>query len=837
MRDAVTLLGLAAALVAGSALSGCDSLQPGGPGPVGSGYGAYGPPPPPPVEAQGFDPDAFAWSQGAGAGALTGKVAYHAASGEHWTCAGQTIALIPATRYSAERMEVLYGSHDAAVVPAAEVRARNAQSPGVDYGRFVRTASCDGHDAFSFADLQPGPYFLIARARPKGHAAGPDEGVVVMQRVPVGAGLAHSGRAGRLMRFDERFVEEIKARLRPSDVIGRTVKLKRAGREYVGLSPFTKEKTPSFYVNDEKGFFHDFSSGKHGDVIGFLQETARLSFREAVEILAAEAGLALPTPDPREAEAEHRRQDLHGWMEEAAKWFEAQLRRPPGDTARRYLDGRALPEDERNRFRLGYASASRTALKDHLIAKGATPGDLVETGLLIAPEDGGAPYDRFRDRIMFPITDGRGRIVSFGGRALDPQARAKYLNGPETALFHKGSTLYGLPEARRLLHTSAGPGGEDAALVVVEGYMDAIACQRAGIAAVAPLGTALTEEQMAALWRLAAEPVLCFDGDAAGQRAAYKAIDRALPLLKPGRSFRFAAPAGGKDPDEILREKGAAALKAALTQTRPLSEVLFERERAEAEPLDTPERRTALKVALRKLASTIADPDLAHAYRDDLLARFEALWPVAQPVFTRADAARAMRGDRRGPRRAPVTGASAEGKAAARRLSASLPPHAAAAAAGVLSHPELADEQLEALDVQGFGEAALAAFAHAFIELRLTWPTLDSAGMQRHLIDRGFAETLEDIAKGAARADAPFLRPDLPVETARALWSQLFDALIRLAALERALGDAKSDIASNPNDFGEFYGLKAERDALKREPGAGTFWTAGLSNDGEPSIH
>jgi DNA primase len=636
------------------------------------------------------------------------------------------------------------------------------------------------------------------------------------------------------MRFDERFLEEIKARLRPSDVIGRTVKLRRQGREYVGLSPFTKEKSPSFYVNDEKGFFHDFSSGKHGDVIAFLQETERLSFREAIEQLAAEAGVPLPTPDPREAEHERRRQDLHGWMEEAAKWFEAQLRRTRGEAARRYLDGRNLPEAERTRFRLGYAPGERTGLKDHLIAKGARPAELVEAGLLIQPEDSGAPYDRFRDRIMFPICDGRGRIVSFGGRALDPQARAKYLNGPETPLFHKGSTLYLLPEARKLLHT---PGGDDAALVVVEGYMDAIACQRAGIAAVAPLGTALTEEQMATLWRLSAEPVLCFDGDAAGQRAAHKVIDRALPLLKPGRSFRFALPSGGKDPDEVLREKGPAALKGQLAETKPLAEVLFERERAAAEPLDTPERRTGLKVALRKLAGTIADADLAQAYRDDLLRRFEGLWPVSQPVFTRADAARAMRGERRGPRKAPVTGASEEGKAAAKRLATSLPPAAAAAAAGVLSHPDLADEQLEALDVQGFGEAALADFAHAFIQLRLTFPSLDSEGVKRHLAGRGFEKTLQDIALAAARSDAPFLRPGLELEEARALWSQLFGVLIRLAALERALEDVKSDLASNPNDFTEFYGLKAERDALRRDLGAGTIWTDGVSFEGRSSLH
>ena len=308
-------------------------------------------------------------------------------------------------------------------------------------------------------------------------------------------------------------------------------------------------------------------------------------------------------------------------MEEATRWFEAQLRRPAGDNARRYLDGRGLPEAERARFGLGYAPAARTGLKDHLIAKGAHPGELVEAGLLIALKDGGAPYDRYRDRIIFPITDGRGRIVSFGGRALDPQAKAKYLNGPETALFHKGFTLYGLPEARKLLHA---PGtGEDGGRGLHGRHRLPARRHRRR----RPLGTALTEEQMAALWRLTPEPVLCFDGDAAGQRAAHKVIDRALPLLKLGRSFRFALPTGGKDVDEVLREQGAAALKAQLSETKPLSEVLFERERAAAEPLDTPERRTGLKVALRKLAGAIADTDLSQAYRDDLLARFEALWP------------------------------------------------------------------------------------------------------------------------------------------------------------------------------------------------------------------
>ena len=298
------------------------------------------------------------------------------------------------------------------------------------------------------------------------------------------------------MKFDDRFIDELKSRLRLSDVIGRTVVLKRQGREYRGLSPFTKERTPSFYVNDEKGFFHDFSSGKHGDLIGFLQETERLSFREAVERLAAEAGVPLPAPDPRSQALEKRRLGLQDWLEEAAKWFEAQLRRPQGEGARAYLDKRGLSPDDWERFRLGLAPTGRTGLKDHLIAKGAAPDDLVEAGLLVAPEDGGASFDRFRDRVIFPITDTRGRVVSFGGRALSADARAKYLNGPESPLFHKGQTLYGLPEARKLLHL-ADSGGSDgtgaAGLVVVEGYMDAIACQRAGVPAVAPLGTALTE--------------------------------------------------------------------------------------------------------------------------------------------------------------------------------------------------------------------------------------------------------------------------------------------------------------------------------------------------------
>jgi DNA primase len=429
---------------------------------------------------------------------------------------------------------------------------------------------------------------------------------------------------------------------------------------------------------------------------------------------------------------------------------------------------------------------------------------------------------------MFPITDGRGRIISFGGRALNAEAKAKYLNGPETPLFHKGSTLYGLAEAKKLLHTAP---EADAPLVVVEGYMDVIACQRAGVAAVAPLGTALTEDQMGALWRLHPEPTLCFDADGAGQRAAARVIDRALPLLKPGRTCRFALITGGKDPDDVLREQGAAALKAQLSQTRPFVDVLFERERAAAEPLDTPERRTALKVAFRKLAGLIADADLSQSYRDELLQRYEALWPLQAPAYTASDAARALRNRPRKGKGPPPGGATPEGKAAARRLSLSLRPVAAAVALALLDYPEWIDDQLETLEVQGLGDEGLAEIAKEIIRFRLMSSSLDSATLRRHLASLGYDATLKEISRAADQSGAPFLRSDLPPERARRFWSQALVHLIRIAALERALNDAKAELDHDMSLFRDVIELKAERDALRRDVGSGTVWLSESSFD------
>jgi len=626
------------------------------------------------------------------------------------------------------------------------------------------------------------------------------------------------------VRFDDRFLDEIKSRLRLSDVIGKTVKLRRQGREFAGLSPFTKEKTPSFFVNDDKGFYHCFSSGKHGDLISYLQETERLSFPEAVERLAAEAGVPMPAIDPRGIEEEKKRQSLGDWLEAAAKWFEAELRRPAGAEARAYLTKRGLPETEWERFRIGFSPSGRTALKDYLVAKGALTGELVEAGLLVAPEDGnGAPFDRFRDRIIFPIADARGRTLSFGGRAMDPQARAKYLNGPETSLFHKGRTVYGLAEARRLL--ASAPANEATPLVVVEGYMDVIACQRANVPAVAPMGTALTEEQIELLWRMHPEPTLSFDGDAAGKRAAGRSMERALPLLKPGRSFKFAMVTGGKDPDDVLREHGPVALRQQLSDSVPFVEALFARER-DLEPLDTPERRSAFKGRLRTLAGQIGDKELGGEYRAELLARFDALFvrnaPSTAPMSGRA------RTWRRDPRRpayedAPVL---AETVRMTRDRKASIEPAVAALVRGALDDPARLDDHLEELQAHGFGEPSLDALAREIIHLRLSADTLDSGGLQRHLAASGYAALLGEIDKAALNSGAPFLVPDTSPSDARSHWSHAFEVILRTAALESEIESAKRNLADR-SDMEALERLKTARDQARRAIRDGTIWAGG----------
>jgi DNA primase len=418
------------------------------------------------------------------------------------------------------------------------------------------------------------------------------------------------------MRFTPQFLDELRARLPVSEVVGRRVKLKRAGREWKGLSPFQQEKSPSFTVNDQKGFYHDFSSGKHGDIISFLMETEGVGFAEAVERLASMAGVPLPAVTPDAARHEQRRKTLHDVMDLAAKFFADTLASRGGAKARGYLADRAISPATQLQFRIGYAPGERFALKEHLGAQGIPVEDMVEAGLLIAGDDIPVPYDRFRDRVMFPIADLRGRVIAFGGRALEKDVAAKYLNSPETPLFHKGDNLYNLAPARLATHNGA-------PLVVVEGYVDVIAMVGVGFAAsVAPLGTALTENQLALLWKMADEPILCFDGDKAGQKAAWRAADLALPHLQPGKSLRFALLPEGQDPDDLARSGGRAAVEEVIGAARGLADVIWSRE-IEGGTYATPERRAALEKRIGEISNGIRDEVVRRYYRQDLAERLQ----------------------------------------------------------------------------------------------------------------------------------------------------------------------------------------------------------------------
>jgi DNA primase len=493
------------------------------------------------------------------------------------------------------------------------------------------------------------------------------------------------------------FLDDLRSRVGLASVVGRRVKLTRAGRELKGCCPFHNEKTPSFYVNEDKGFYHCFGCGAHGDAIRFVMEQDGLTFMDAVKTLAAEVGLAVPEMR-RDDPEQQKRAGLYELMEAAGDWYRGQLQAVGGTDARAYLDRRAVPPALQAQFGLGYAPDSRDTLSKALKAKFTTlePQQMLEAGL--AGEAEGRRFDRFRGRLMFPIHDSRGRPVGFGGRALG-DAEPKYLNSPEGPVFHKGRLLYNY-------HRAAPAARKAGRLLVVEGYMDVVGLAGAGVLeAVAPLGTALTEEQMQLAWKLVPEPVLAFDGDGAGMRAGLRAATRALPLIGPGRSLSFVALPKGQDPDDLARSGGRAAIDALLAAPVPLERFLFEAEMASA-PTDTPERRSALKARLKALAGEIADPEVRRDYLATWLDRADSLFRPARSL--RGDGrfapGPAGRRDRQGWQ-PPAPGARPETRASANSRQTE---HIAMLLKLLSQRPDIAERHVEGLAELPLASPALA---------------------------------------------------------------------------------------------------------------------------------
>lgn len=621
------------------------------------------------------------------------------------------------------------------------------------------------------------------------------------------------------MRFDPSFLEEIRARLPVSQVVSRRVKLKRQGREFIGLSPFKQEKTPSFTVNDRKGFFHCFSSGEHGDIFTFLMKTEGASFPEAVERLAAEAGLSMPQRTAGDEEREAKRTTLYELMEMAAGFFERQLETRDGADALRYLRDRAVRDVDRQAFRLGFAPRGRTALKQYLMSEGVSREQMAEAGLIISGDDISVPYDRFRNRIIFPITDPKRRVIAFGGRALDPSQRAKYLNSPETPLFHKGRVLFNAAAAREAAFATG-------SVIVVEGYMDVIALAGAGLAnAVAPLGTSLTVDQLKLLWRMAPEPILCFDGDTAGVKAAQRAVDTALPLLEPGYSLRFAFLPGGQDPDDLLRQEGGDAFRAVLGKARPLADVLWHRE-TEGGSWSTPERRAALDARLEALLGEIRDAKVRHHYQSDLSTRLRTLWREEDGATA---SGRRWGGDRRhrsgrasglsGPfrsARAAAAGATASAEWGLPRLgsaseslknsglvrgvSVQFADREALLVLTVLNHPWLLESYPEEIASLVFQSRAITRLRDAMLDLQSERNTLDRQGLRSQLSDRGLGAIVARVERTVTHKSDWFAQPDASREDVETGWHQMSVLHRKSLELKRELEAAERAYQAEETD-------------------------------------
>ena len=593
------------------------------------------------------------------------------------------------------------------------------------------------------------------------------------------------------MTLSPQWLDELRARTTLSAVIAPSVKLIKAGREFKACCPFHNEKTPSFTVNDEKGFYHCFGCGAHGDAIRFLTDHRGLPFMDAVKDLAGKAGMDVPAPDPRDRERQERSAGLYDVMAAAQRWFAEQLYGVEGGEARTYLSGRGIDARTIERFGIGLAPDARGKLKAALKSLGEDK--LIESGMLIQPEEGGKDsYDRFRGRIMFPVRDARGRVIAFGGRILGA-GEPKYLNSPDTPLFDKGRTLYNIDRAA--------PASRQARrLIVVEGYMDVIALDRAGIAeAVAPNGTAVTEAQLERMWRLDGQPICCFDGDAAGQKAAVRAALRALPHLGPERTLRFVALPAGQDPDDLVRSGGAAAVEALLASPEPLVERLWRHE-VESAPLDTPEARAGLKQRLIEHTQAIADPSVRQLYRDEWLRRFDALvrpqrqghsrslyprreWKKQKGRFGPSEEERFLQSEMTTASTRSVGSVGVEG------------PMAKALLRGYILDPEALHDHVEELAHLRIADKGSASLRDQLVQIAMAGQHLDRDALQTILADRAAGA---DVRRGAMRFS--FTLAGSKPEVALSDLGAALEAVIARTEIEAALTEATRRLEQDFSD-------------------------------------
>ena len=607
------------------------------------------------------------------------------------------------------------------------------------------------------------------------------------------------------MSLTPAFLDELRARTHLSSLIAKTVKLQKAGREFRACCPFHNEKTPSFYVNDDKGFYHCFGCSAHGDAIRWMTDQRGLPFIDAVKELAQAAGMEMPEQDRRSAEKAERAKGLHEAREDAARWFGERLQGIEGAEARALLKKRGIGEEVARAFGMGFAPDSRGKLKDALKAYGDPM--LVEAGLLIAV-DNKEPYDRFRGRLMIPIRDVRGRTIAFGGRIIG-DGEPKYLNSPETPLFDKGRTLYNLDRAQ----AAARKAGR---IIAVEGYMDVIALAQAGFGeAVAPLGTALTEHQLERLWRMAETPLLCFDGDSAGQKAALRAAHRAMPMLQPGRSLAFVTLPDGMDPDDLVRAQGAAAFEALLGKAQPLVDRLWQSEVA-AEPLDTPEQRAGLKRRLTELAGAIADPNVRSEYVAEFRERVDAHFGRGprnfQPYAQRAPLPSRGKRDRRGNWQPPEPPPSQT----ARSLASGLDPVLTRAVlAGLIRHPAEIARHMEVLGSLRTASGALGKLFEAVIDVALEDRQLDRSKVLTILAKSGF----DSVAGDLLRADTlpfSFTRSAADEAKAREDLNEAIAVMVAQPAVDAALAEATAALSEDTTDeaFARQQALSRQRQEL-----------------------